>query len=211
MNGSMLPSSTPATLPGLHAGAVVLQGPDTAEGRTSESCKPRSLAWRCPRKSVDQLTAFLRGRRRKLSAKKLSARLHDSGLANTLAATQQFHWARGQSRPTSGRPGPTLGSPTLGSRTPPRPRRGSPVSTRPMRFAAAGRAQPGRAEARRPGPSWSEYPPDGFPGQAWPAGSGRMPLGAPVALDLQAPESADLAGPDGAVTPSRQAWMVIRW
>ena len=60
------------------------------------------------------------------------------------------------------------------------------------RFAAAGHAHPGRADAWRPGPSWSEYPPDGFPGQAWPAGSGRMPLGAPVALDLQAPESADL-------------------
>lgn len=69
------------------------------------------------------------------------------------------------------------------------------------RFAAAGRAHPGRANSRRPGPSWSEYPPDGFPGQAWPAGSGRMPLGAPVALDLQAPESADLAGPGGAATP----------
>ena len=66
--------------------------------------------------------------------------------------------------------------------------------------------RPGR-RLQRPGPSWSEYPPDGFPGQAWPAGSGRVPLGAPVALDPQAPESADLtepftpAGPDGAARP----------
>ncbi len=65
--------------------------------------------------------------------------------------------------------------------------------------------QAGRAQ--RPGPAWSEYPPDGFPGQAWPAGSGRAPLGAPVALDPQAPESADLtepfgmARPDGAAAP----------
>jgi hypothetical protein len=65
--------------------------------------------------------------------------------------------------------------------------------------------QAGRAQ--RPSPAWSEYPPDGFPGQAWPAGSGRVPLGAPVALDPQAPESADLtepftmAGPDGAAAP----------
>jgi hypothetical protein len=53
-----------------------------------------------------------------------------------------------------------------------------------------------------PGPAWDEYPADGFPGQAWPAGVGRVPLGAPVALD-QAPESVNLterfsaAEPDG--------------
>ena len=69
------------------------------------------------------------------------------------------------------------------------------------RFAAAGQAHPSRADAWRPGPDWSQYPPDGFPGQAWPAGSGRVPLGAPVGLDPQAPESAALAGPDDAVTP----------
>ena len=65
--------------------------------------------------------------------------------------------------------------------------------------------QAGRAQ--RPSPAWSEYPPGGFPGQAWPAGSGRAPLGAPVALDPLAPESANLtepftmAGPDGAAAP----------
>ena len=51
-------------------------------------------------------------------------------------------------------------------------------------------------DALRPGPAWREYPPDGFPGQAWPAGSARMPLGAPVALDPQAPDWAGLADPD---------------
>jgi hypothetical protein len=53
--------------------------------------------------------------------------------------------------------------------------------------------QAGRAQ--RPGPAWNEYPPGGFPGQAWPAGTGRVPLGAPVALDPQTPESVGLAGP----------------
>jgi hypothetical protein len=54
-----------------------------------------------------------------------------------------------------------------------------------------------------PSPAWNEYPADGFPGQAWPVGAGRVPLGAPVALDPQAPESVNLtetfsaAGPDG--------------
>jgi hypothetical protein len=65
--------------------------------------------------------------------------------------------------------------------------------------------QAGRPQ--RPSPAWSEYPPDGFPGQAWPAGSGRVPLGAPVVLDPQAPAPADLtepfimAGPDSAAAP----------
>jgi hypothetical protein len=70
--------------------------------------------------------------------------------------------------------------------------------------------QAGRAQ--RPSPAWSGYPSSGFPGQAWPAGSGRvLPLGAPVALDPQAPESADLtepfsvAGPDHAAGPDRAA------
>jgi hypothetical protein len=61
--------------------------------------------------------------------------------------------------------------------------------------------------AHRPGPAWREYPPGGFPGQAWPAGSARVPLGAPVALDPQAPDSVDVdepfsaAGLDGAPSP----------
>jgi hypothetical protein len=52
-----------------------------------------------------------------------------------------------------------------------------------------------------PGPAWNEYPPDGFPGQAWPAGAGRVPLGAPVALDPQAPESVSLTEPFSAAEP----------
>jgi hypothetical protein len=54
-----------------------------------------------------------------------------------------------------------------------------------------------------PDPAWNEYPADGFPGQAWPAGAGRVPLGAPVALDPQVsesvslPESFSAAEPDG--------------
>jgi hypothetical protein len=54
-------------------------------------------------------------------------------------------------------------------------------------------ARPGPGQPRRPqrpGPTWNEYPASGFPGQAWPAG--RVPLGAPVALDAQAPESDSL-------------------
>jgi hypothetical protein len=76
-------------------------------------------------------------------------------------------------------------------------RRGSPENrTRP------GPGQPQRPP--RPGPTWNEYPASGFPGQAWPAGRGRVPLGAPVALDAQAPESDSptatfsAAGPDAA-------------
>jgi hypothetical protein len=61
-------------------------------------------------------------------------------------------------------------------------RRGSPEN--PARPAPG---QPQRPQ--RPGPTWNEYPASGFPGQAWPAGRGRVPLGAPVALDAQAPES----------------------
>jgi len=49
--------------------------------------------------------------------------------------------------------------------------------------------------APRPGPAWNEYPPGGFPGQAWPVGAARVPLGAPVALDPQAPASVNLTGP----------------
>ena len=55
--------------------------------------------------------------------------------------------------------------------------------------------------AQRPGPAWNEYPPDGFPGQAWPVGAGRVPLGAPVALDPQAPDSVNLTEPFSAVEP----------
>ena len=55
--------------------------------------------------------------------------------------------------------------------------------------------------SQRPGPAWNEYPPDGFPGQAWPAGAGRVPLGAPVALDPQAPEYVNLTEPFSAVEP----------
>jgi hypothetical protein len=61
--------------------------------------------------------------------------------------------------------------------------------------------QPGRVGSgqgwreQRPGPAWNEYPPNGFPGQAWPVGAGRVPLGAPVALDPQAPESVNLTEP----------------
>jgi hypothetical protein len=59
-----------------------------------------------------------------------------------------------------------------------------------------GRVGPGQGwRAPRPGPAWNEYSPDGFPGQAWPAGAGRVPLGAPVALDPQAPESVSLTEP----------------
>jgi hypothetical protein len=76
-------------------------------------------------------------------------------------------------------------------------RRGSPENP----------ARPGRGQPQRPqwpGPTWNEYPASGFPGQAWPAGRGRVPLGAPVALDAQAPESDrptasfSAAGPDDA-------------
>jgi hypothetical protein len=52
--------------------------------------------------------------------------------------------------------------------------------------------------AQRPGPAWNEYPPGGFPGQAWPVGAGRVPLGAPVAFDPQAPESVSPTEPFGA-------------
>jgi hypothetical protein len=55
--------------------------------------------------------------------------------------------------------------------------------------------------AQRPGPAWSGYPADGFPGQAWPAGAGRVPLGAPVALDPQADESVSLTDPFSAAEP----------
>jgi hypothetical protein len=62
-----------------------------------------------------------------------------------------------------------------------------------------GSGQAGRAQ--QPGSAWNEYPPTGFPGQAWPAGSGRVPLGAPVMLDPQAAESVGLAEPLGAGGP----------
>jgi hypothetical protein len=54
---------------------------------------------------------------------------------------------------------------------------------------------------QRPGPAWNVYPPAGFPGQAWPVGAGRMPLGAPVALDPEAPESVNLTEPFSAAEP----------
>ena len=50
----------------------------------------------------------------------------------------------------------------------------------------------------RPAPAWQAYPPEGFPGQAWPAGGGRVPLGAPVALDPQAPDAVGVDEPFGA-------------
>ncbi len=64
---------------------------------------------------------------------------------------------------------------------------------------SAGSGQGWRAQ--RPGPAWSEYPPDGFPGQAWPAGAGRVPLGAPVVLDPETDESVSLTEPFGAGEP----------
>ena len=73
-------------------------------------------------------------------------------------------------------------------------RLGSPENPGRLGSGQAGRAQ-------QPGSAWNEYPPNGFPGQAWPAGSGRVPLGAPVALDPQAAESADLARPFSAAGP----------
>jgi hypothetical protein len=57
--------------------------------------------------------------------------------------------------------------------------------------------------ARRPGPGWNEYPPGGFPGQTWPAGSGQVPLGAPVTVDAQAPGPVGTAGFIGAAVPPR--------
>jgi hypothetical protein len=57
------------------------------------------------------------------------------------------------------------------------------------------RRQPGHGP--RPGPVWNDYPPGGFPGQAWPAGSAALPLGAPVALDPQAADTVGLAEPFG--------------
>jgi hypothetical protein len=49
-----------------------------------------------------------------------------------------------------------------------------------------------------PGPVWNEYPPSGFPGQAWPAGGGQVPLSAPVAFEAQAPGPVGMAGFIGA-------------
>ena len=45
---------------------------------------------------------------------------------------------------------------------------------------------------RRPQPTWTEYPPNGFGSQGRPAGSGRVPLSAPVALALDGPETVGL-------------------
>ena len=59
------------------------------------------------------------------------------------------------------------------------------------------------APSRRPGPGWSEYPASGFPGQAWPVGSGQVPLGAPVMAGLQAPNDVDASGLADAAAPSR--------
>jgi hypothetical protein len=75
-----------------------------------------------------------------------------------------------------------------------RPSQPRPNPTRPEPIGA----DLARDDAMRPGPAWNGYPPDGFPGQAWPAGSARVPLGAPVALEPQAPDYVDLAGPDDA-------------
>jgi hypothetical protein len=75
-------------------------------------------------------------------------------------------------------------------------RRGSPENP--------ARPDPGQPQRpRRPGPTWNEYPASGFPGQAWPAG--RVPLGAPVALDVQAPESDSLAASFNAAGPDAAA------
>ena len=75
-----------------------------------------------------------------------------------------------------------------------------PGSPAPAESAGSGQGW----RAQRPGPAWSEYPPDGFPGQAWPAGAGRVPLGAPVALDPEADESVSLTEPFGAGEPERR-------
>ena len=100
-----------------------------------------------------------------------------------LAAHQEFGW-----------PGP--GSARRDQARPNQPRftpiRPEPVSGDQAWEDAIGL---GSAPARPPRPrdaGWTEYPPTGFPGQAWPVGSGRMPLGAPVAVEPQAADAADL-------------------
>ena len=69
------------------------------------------------------------------------------------------------------------------------------------------RIQFGSAQAERaprPGPGWNEYPASGFPGQAWPVGSGQVPLGAPVMVGARAPSvGRHRAGFTGAATPPR--------
>ena len=103
------------------------------------------------------------------------------------------------------------------------PRSGSPPRSGPPRSAPArphrlrqesmaedperdgrirfGTDQAGRAQ--RPGPGWNDYPPSGFPGQTWPVGSGQVPLGAPVALDEQAPGAVGSAEFAAAAPPLR--------
>ena len=97
-------------------------------------------------------------------------------------------------RPIRGSPAP--GPAGRGTRR--RPAGPSPGSG----IGPATRFQPGRGRAgahsgrARPGAS---IRPDGFPGQAWPAGTGRVPLGAPVALDPQA----NLGQPDRSLRRGR--------
>jgi len=104
---------------------------------------------------------------------------------------------RGAVRPNQPRPNPTRPGPIAGDLARDDAMPGSPGDAGRLGSRQAGHAQ-------QPGSAWSEYPPNGFPGQAWPVGSGRVPLGAPVALDSQAAESVGLArpvsaaGPDGA-------------
>jgi hypothetical protein len=64
-----------------------------------------------------------------------------------------------------------------------------------------GSDQPGRD--RRPRPGRNEYPASGFPGQAWPVGSGQVPLGAPVMVGARAPGPVAAAGFTGAAAPPR--------
>jgi hypothetical protein len=47
------------------------------------------------------------------------------------------------------------------------------------------------------------HPASGFPGQAWPVGSGQVPLGAPVMVGAQAPGPVGTAGFTGAAVPPR--------
>ena len=121
--------------------------------------------------------------------------------------------------------------PTSGSPASARPIRSSPTPGPQTSNRSASRPRPGRRPVLRrlgerpPGPSLRLVTTPcrpgarsgparpgtgtrrgGFPGQAWPAGSGRvLPLGAPVALDPQAPESADLTEPFSAAGPDRVA------
>jgi hypothetical protein len=63
---------------------------------------------------------------------------------------------------------------------------------------------PDRAgRARRPSAGWNEYQAGEFTGQAWSAGRGQVPLGAPVMVDAPAPSAAGPAGFAGPAVPPR--------